>query len=78
MGDLEDKGTDPSAVGESITTRGEDVAKAGKEPGREDAGVQGPSRRPVGTSTARDSTGIDPQDPVDSESPTMPSGDQGG
>lgn len=64
MGDLEDKGTDPSAVGESTTTRGEDVAKDAKEPGRKDAGTQGPSQRPVGTSTARDSTSIDPKDPI--------------
>ena len=64
MGDLEDKGTDPSAVGESTTTRGEDVAKGEKEPGRKDTGTQGPSQRPVGTSTARDSTSIDPKEPI--------------
>lgn len=64
MADLEDKGIDPSAVGESTTARGEDVAKGDKEPGRKDAGTQGPSQRPVGTSTGRDSTSIDPKDPI--------------
>jgi hypothetical protein len=32
----------------------------------------------VGQSGARDSTGVDPQDPIDEESPTLGSGDQGG
>ncbi|MGH2534869.1 MAG: hypothetical protein ACRDJW_21625 [Thermomicrobiales bacterium] len=60
----------PEDVGESITRRGEDIVKEeGKEAGREDAGMQGPTERPVGTSTARDSTGIAPQEPIDEESP---------
>ncbi len=62
----------PEDVGESMTRRGEDVVKEeGKEPGRHDAGTQGKSERPVGTSTARDSTGVDPQDPIDPESPHL-------
>ncbi len=69
----------PAGVGESSTRRGEDVtADEGGEEGREDAGTQGPSQRPVGTSNPTDSTGIDPQGPIDEESPTAPSGDQGG
>ena len=51
----------PQGVGESVTRRGEDVVKdEGKEPGRHDAGVELPSERPVGTSTPRDTTGVDP------------------
>ena len=69
----------PENVGDSTTRRGEAIVdKEGKEPGRMDAGTQGPSQRPVGTSTMRDSTGIDPQDPKDEESPTLPAGDQAG
>jgi hypothetical protein len=58
-----DEPGDPKNVGKSTTGRGEDVvAKDGKEPGRyevedKDAG------RPVGKSTARDQTGIDPKKP---------------
>jgi len=53
--------------------KGEDVKEEdGKEPGREDAGVTG-AGRPAGTSTARDSTAINPDD-VESSSggPSMP------
>lgn len=51
----------PDDVGESITRKGEDVVKKeGKEAGRRDAGTQGPSERPVGTSTPRDQTGVSP------------------
>ncbi len=56
----------PKDAGKSQTRSGEDVVKhEGKEPGRKDAGTQGKTERPVGTSTARDATGIDPQDPDD-------------
>jgi len=52
--------------------RGEEVKeKEGSEPGRTDSGYSSaPSHRPEGTSTARDSSGIDPQDPIDPASPT--------
>jgi hypothetical protein len=51
----------PSGVGESIGRRGEDVAdRDGKERGREDAGTQGDSERPVGVSGADDNTTVDP------------------
>jgi hypothetical protein len=55
-------------VGESIGRRGEDIVKQeGKEPGRVDTGTDGSyADRPTGTSTARDRTGIDPQDAEDS------------
>ncbi len=63
-------------VGDQDTQRGEDAsAEDGKEAGREDAGTQGPTNRPVGTSDARDTTGVDPQEPV-TDSPPM--GGQGG
>ena len=39
-------------VGDQDSQRGEDVsAEEGKEAGRDDAGTQGPTDRPVGTST---------------------------
>ncbi len=53
--------------------RGEEIKEEeGKEPGREDKGTTG-ADRPAGTSTARDSTMINPDD-VESESggPSMP------
>jgi len=59
-------------VGESTTRRGEDVAdEEGKEPGRYSGPPQGESQRPTGGSTARDSTGVDPQEPVDDSSPNL-------
>jgi hypothetical protein len=69
----------PEGVGESTTRRGEDVAsQEGKEPGRYDSGTKGQSDRPYGGSTARDSTGVDPQDPIDDSAPGLQTGDQGG
>jgi hypothetical protein len=69
----------PEGVGESTTRRGEDVAaEEGKEPGRYDSGTQGESQRPHGGSTARASTGVDPQEPTDESMPNLQSGDQGG
>lgn len=55
------------------TRRGEDIKDAdGKEPGREDTGTTG-ANRPSGESTARDSTGINPESvESDTESPNMP------
>ena len=56
----------PSAeAGQSTSRRGEDVTGAdGKEAGRQDTAPRGASQRPAGTSTARDTTGVDPQDPI--------------
>jgi hypothetical protein len=65
-------------VGESTTRRGEDVIAEGKEPGRYDSPAQGESQRPAGTSTARDATGVDPQEPIDGDSPERQSSDQDG
>ncbi len=62
-------------VGESQTRRGEDMkGDEGKESGREDAGTKGTSERPVGTSTARDVTGVDPQDPIGEDGPDASKG----
>jgi hypothetical protein len=68
----------PLGVGESMSRRAEEYAKRKSEPGREDLGTKGESDRPVGTSTARDATSVDPQDPDHPGSPSMPPGDQGG
>jgi hypothetical protein len=61
----------PQGVGTSTTRRGEDVVEEEGEDGRHRTGTQGESQRPVGTSTPRDSTSIDPQD---SSGPNMPVG----
>ena len=53
----------PLGVGESLTKGGEELAREpGKESGRHDTGEKGPARRPTGTSTAEDVTGVKPQD----------------
>ena len=51
----------PLGVGTSTTRRGEVVTEEEQEAGRHRAGTQGPTDRPVGTSTSRDTTGVDPQ-----------------
>lgn len=67
-----DAGMDP---GDSITRSGEDIrGKTGKEAGRHEMGTKGATDRPMGGSTARDSTGIDPQDPIDPDSPNLRAG----
>ncbi|MDQ6747558.1 MAG: hypothetical protein M3010_05560 [Candidatus Dormibacteraeota bacterium] len=42
-----------------------------EEPGRHDKGTSG-ADRPAGGSTARDATGVNPQEPIDPESPNLP------
>jgi hypothetical protein len=66
----------PLGVGESITTRGEEAGA--DEAGRHDEGTKGASERPYGTSDERDSSGVNPQGPIDDESPNLQRGDQGG
>ena len=53
----------PGDVGTSTTRRGEDVVGEDGQDGRQRTGTPGESQRPVGESTPRDSTGIDPQEP---------------
>lgn len=55
------------------TSRGEKkVEEEGKQTGRQTTGTTGEAKRPTGKSTAKDSTGINPKDPVDPESPYLP------
>ena len=71
MGDQDSKASAPTHT--PGTRQGEDIKdKDGKEPGREDTGTT-QADRPVGESSARDSTAINPDD-VESESggPSMP------
>ena len=51
------------------TRKGEELA-AGDEAGRDETGTTG-TGRPTGQSTARDATGINPQDPIDEDSPEL-------
>jgi hypothetical protein len=75
----EDPSAPPEGVGLSQTRRGEDVVKEeGTGPGRVDLGTKGPTERPVGASTPRASTGVDPQETIDEGMPQTPTGDQGG
>jgi len=64
----------PFGSGKSTTRSGEDVA--GEDDGTE--GYKGKSQRPYGKGRVEDSSGVDPKNPIDPESPKMPSGDQGG
>ncbi len=54
----------PKTVGPGETRSGEDIGKGDKEEGRQDTGPSGGAARPSGTSTARDVTGVSPQDPI--------------
>ncbi len=61
----------PPGTGENLTTPGEEVAKDQTEPGHHDAEGTGKDR-PAGRSSARLGTSVDPQDPVDPQSPHLP------
>ena len=61
----------PERMGKPGRPRGETERKRGPEPGRQDAAPKGSTRRPRGKSTARDTTSIDPQNPIDPESPNL-------
>jgi hypothetical protein len=64
-------------VGQSMSKRGEDRGDHTSEPGRVEE-EETETGRKIGKSTARMSTSINPQDPQDEDSPTLPAGDQGG
>ncbi len=68
-----------SAPGEHLSE--EPQAERGA-PGSRDTGSDepagGPVDRPAGQTEDGESTTIDPQGPIDEESPNLPSGDQGG
>lgn len=67
-------GASPQGVGESTSRRAEDVAQQESEPGHHDAGTQGASQRPAGTASAERATGVDPQNPIDPDSPNLTPG----
>lgn len=71
MGDQDTSATAPTHS--PGTRKGEEIKdEEGKEPGRYDAGTTG-ADRPAGTSDARDSTAINPDDvESDTDSPKMP------
>ena len=62
----------PFGTGDSENRSAEDVASGESEAGRHDTGTQGQTDRPTGESTMRDSTSIDPKEPIDEDSPTLP------
>ena len=64
--------TPPEPAHQPGTPKGEErVKKEGKEPGRKDTGTKG-AKRPTGKSTGRTSTGVNPKEPIDPESPNLP------
>lgn len=70
--DQDNQRNNPPAPGmQDINRRAEDVAKKDTEPGRQDQGTKGSTDRPAGTSTQRDHTGVNPQEPIDPESPDL-------
>ncbi len=72
---MSDQDTTHDAPSHDIGTgKGEEKSQnEGKEAGREDTGTSG-AGRPQGKSTARDSTGINPEseNPIDPASPRLP------
>jgi len=67
----EDKAS-PGPAHQPGAPKGEEKPKKeGKEAGRRTTGTRG-AKRPAGKSAARDSTGINPRDPVDPQSPHLP------
>jgi hypothetical protein len=61
----------PERAGKPGRPRGEAERARNREPGRQDVPPKGPTRRPRGKSSARDSTSIDPQNPIDPQSPNL-------
>jgi hypothetical protein len=62
----------PEYSGKSVTPRGEaQRKKRGPEPGRFDVGRHGHPEKEAGRSTARDVSGVRPQDPVDEKMPNL-------
>jgi hypothetical protein len=54
------------------TRKGEErKKKGGQEAGRKDTGTTGKAKRPVGKSSTRNSTGVNPKKPVDPSSPDL-------
>jgi hypothetical protein len=69
-----DQEEDKKPVNTPSTRRAEEIANDdGREPGRRGTGTTG-ANRPAGTSDARDSTAVNPddEDPIDPASPKLP------
>lgn len=67
----------PLGVGESKTTRGEDLA-ADDPHEWDETGEKGQAQRPYGKPGTDKSDSVGAQDNIDPDSPVMPAGDQGG
>jgi hypothetical protein len=64
--------TSPEPAHQPGTGKGEEkVQTEGREPGRQDTGTQG-ANRPTGKTTGQESSGVTPSNPVDPQSPHLP------
>lgn len=63
--------TAKTQTGETDFRKLEDEGSKKSEPGRVDTGTKGESDRPTGKSTARDSSGVGAEDPIDPKSPNL-------
>jgi len=61
----------PLGVGESTGTRAEEYGAEGEE-GRRTKGTKGESERPYGDTDPENDAGVDPQAPIDPNSPYLP------
>jgi hypothetical protein len=61
----------PEYAGKSVTRRGEEYRREGAEPGRYRTKPPRQGERPGGKSTARDSTSVNPSDPIDPRMPNL-------
>jgi hypothetical protein len=62
----------PEYSGKSVTPRAEDQRRTkGAEPGRYDVSDRSHPDRPVGKSTARDTTSVHPEDPITKDMPNL-------
>lgn len=66
-----DQNSKDAKGGETDFRKVEDEGKRGDEAGRVDTEDQGQAGRPAGKSTGRDSTGVNPGDPIDPKSPNL-------
>ncbi len=65
--------TPPNPAHQPGTGKGEEKSmKEGKESGRQDTDTTGEAKRPAGKTTGETSTGVNPKDPVDPQSPHLP------
>ncbi|MFD3760852.1 hypothetical protein [Streptomyces sp. NPDC058622] len=63
----EESGNPHGTPSKSMSTRGEEQGKGSGDKAMHDTGPRGRSQRPSGTKDASASTGVDPQDPPESE-----------